>query len=55
MPSESLVMSHRSSRYGSKCERCGNRIRHGKRFVIDPVDSTHTYHAECFVLAKRKG
>jgi hypothetical protein len=43
-------MRVRSQHYGKTCVRCGDRVRAGKRFVIDPEDSRRLYHARCWEL-----
>jgi hypothetical protein len=42
-----LVMKVSSPRYGTKCAKCGQRIRVGRLFVISPIDSRLVFHKAC--------
>lgn len=42
------VMRRQGKRNFSKCGKCGFPITPGKKYTVDPVDSTIIYHAECY-------
>jgi len=42
-----------SARYGQRCAHCSQRVRVGKQFVVDPVDSGLIWHEQCAELASR--
>jgi hypothetical protein len=41
-----MTVKHR--RYGTPCATCKQRIRVGRKFVIDPIDPEKTYHLACY-------
>lgn len=47
-PKSSLTMRKNSPRYGALCCHCGQRIRVGKLFVVDPEDGRRVLHAQCY-------
>lgn len=47
-----LCMKSKSKHYRKKCSQCGQRVRAGKWFVIDPVDSERIFHVEHYRRAK---
>lgn len=51
--SDVLIMRINSPRYGTLCAHvlCRGRVRIGRRFVIDLVDSTKIYHEACYIRA----
>lgn len=44
------VMNYQSKRYGDKCHHCKGRIHLNRKFIVDPVDSKRTFHADCYRL-----
>ena len=48
------TMTKASSRWHSDCAVCGGRIRLGRRYIVDPEDSTKTLHEQCFEQRARK-
>lgn len=38
-----------SPRYGQACATCGQRVRVGKQFQVDPVESKLIRHRQCAV------
>ena len=42
------TMTRTCSRYGTRCIKCKGRIRIGRKFVIDAVDSNKVFHEGCY-------
>lgn len=53
-PKATLTMKVNSARYGSCCPHCSQRIRVGRRFVVNPENSDETFHVQCFMQKQRK-
>ena len=49
MPQPQYTMHLKHPRYYSCCAnpKCGGRIRVGRKFVIDQIDSKKVYHVGC--------
>lgn len=41
-------MTVNNKRYKSVCSKCNGRIRVGRSFVIDTIDSKLVYHVQCW-------
>lgn len=53
-PRATLKMRVNSPRYGSCCALCKGRVRVGREFVVDPVNSDEILHVGCFLLRQRR-
>jgi hypothetical protein len=42
-----LMTRHSSRRYGA-CGKCRHPVRPGRRYIIDAIDSSVIYHADCY-------
>ncbi len=48
------VMGRKGSRKFSPCGRCAHPVRPGRKYVIDPADTSVVYHADCYRQAYRQ-
>ena len=47
MPQPVYVMTVNQRRYGFLCAKCGQRVRAGKKFVIDQLEPEKIRHQKC--------
>ena len=43
-----VYVMHKGKHYGKSCSKCGFRIKIGKKFVIDIINTQLIYHAACY-------
>ena len=49
-----LVMHKKSKYYHALCSKCGQRIRQGRQYVLDPEHSSGTAHGKGVPLVYHK-
>jgi hypothetical protein len=48
IPNQTVYVMGKTKRAFSPCGKCGHPVKPGRKYIIDPVNTTVIYHAVCF-------